>query len=242
MGMYRPLYCYFWVRLWGFWPHPRLTHVSPNMVVCPTPVVHLKMHGIYGYPSKHSSCGCWSIFILMLVCLKIWVPHSIHWQIIIFPISWKPIPQVVDFPFGKKTSSANPISLQINKHLDLAEKGLGSWVSTRIWRFSGTHYVKVLIFGEDTLMVNIHKTMENHHGSWLNQLFLLPFSKAFWMFTRGFSPPNQGTETAGRHRVAMVRGLEPSCVGNSFDQEKLDLGPLRGWVKTLVPSEPQNSW
>ena len=33
-------------------------------------------------------------------------------------------------------------------------------------------------------LVNIQKTMENHHFQWVNPLFLWPFSIAFCMFTR----------------------------------------------------------
>ena len=36
-------------------------------------------------------------------------------------------------------------------------------------------------------LVNVHKTMENHHFySWVNPLFLWPFVIAFCMFTRGY--------------------------------------------------------
>ena len=37
-------------------------------------------------------------------------------------------------------------------------------------------------------LVNSHITMENHHFSWENPLFLWPFSIAFCMFTRGYHP------------------------------------------------------
>ena len=35
-------------------------------------------------------------------------------------------------------------------------------------------------------MVNIQKTMENHHFLWENSLFLWPFSIANCLFTRGY--------------------------------------------------------
>ena len=35
-------------------------------------------------------------------------------------------------------------------------------------------------------LVNIQKTMDNHHVSWENSLFLWPFSIVFCMFTRGY--------------------------------------------------------
>ena len=39
-------------------------------------------------------------------------------------------------------------------------------------------------YNGDYPLVNIQKTMENHHVQWVNQLFLWPCSIAFCMLTR----------------------------------------------------------
>ena len=48
-------------------------------------------------------------------------------------------------------------------------------------------FFKSIDFVEIPGLVNIQKTMENHHFQWVNPLFLWPFSIANCEFTRGYT-------------------------------------------------------